>query len=166
MLHRLRFLILGTLMLLTSAAVSYAVASAAVPGALLTAGTTRYAAAFATGTDYSLSPSWQDMPSMTKYVTIPTGQTADVMVIFCGEVWTTGATKLLLRATVRDVVMAPEEITLLDSEDVASNRCAVFHKTSIAAGSPAVKIQWFVSGISFPQINVADRSLIVILNTH
>ena len=165
MLHKFRFVIAGILIILVNQVVTFAV-SANMPNSLLAAGTTRYAAAYATSTEYSLSPSWQDMPAMTKYITIPTGQTADVMVIFCGEVWTDSATDMLVRATVRDIVMAPDEITLLHQDAGASNRCAVFYKTNVTAGSPPVTIQWFVSGISFPQINVADRSMVVIVNTH
>ena len=143
MLHKFRFVIVSALVVLTSAGVSYAV-SASVPNALLPAGTTRYAAAFADHAD-AITPadSWVDLPGMTKYITIPTGKTADVMVSFCGTEATSTGGLLWTRALIRDVAASPAGMSLLSSEN-GSSQCAMFYKTSVTSGSPAVKIQWMV----------------------
>ena len=84
MLHSSRFVIAGLLVVITSAIVSFAV-SASMPGALMPAGTTRYAAVYATNEVVIHGDAgWMDVPGMIKYITIPGGQTADVIVIFCG----------------------------------------------------------------------------------
>ena len=146
MLHRFRFVIVGILIILVNQAVTFAV-SASMPNALLPDGSTRYAAVYATSTEFSLSPSWQDMPDMTKYITIPTGQTADVMVIFCGSSFTGEPAYLSVRALIRDVLASPSEFQLQVSDTAGrSSHCAIFLKTNVTAGSPAVKIQWDEAG--------------------
>ena len=143
MLHRFRFVIAGILMVLTSAAVSYAV-SASMPTALLPAGTTRYATAYRVGTIAEYIPAdedtWTDVLGMTKYITIPKGQTADVMVQFCAMISSTTTSQTPVRATLRDVPGKPGTLWL-GMQGWFSNECAIFHWINVTAGSPAIKIQ-------------------------
>jgi hypothetical protein len=158
---KIPIIIVATVILTQGA--GYAV-RAAMPDALLASGTSRYAAAYATSPQVTSLAAYSDMPGMTKYVSIPSGKTADVIVIFCGDVATTLNTGLQLRATIRDVPMAPDPVTLLYSDGAISNQCAMFQKTNVTAGSPPVKIQWAADGAGPVQVNT--RSLFVILNIH
>ena len=145
MLQRFRFVIVSALVILTSAGVSYAV-SASMPNALLTAGTTRYATASATNSELTYpSDGWVNVPGITKYITIPAGKTADVMVIFCGMAWTSPGDELWTCALIRDVAASPGE-TLLQTDNNTASQCAMFYKTNVTAGSPAVKMQWRAAG--------------------
>jgi hypothetical protein len=165
MLQKLKIPIIIVVTSILTQVVGYAV-HAAMPEALLPAGSTRYAAAYGTSAESVGFGVWANMPGMTKYVSIPAGKTADVIVIFCGDVSTAPATQLQLRAVIRDVAMAPDFVTLLDSKGTTSNQCAVFQKSNVGEGSPAVKIQWAVNGIAAPFGYVNKRSLLVILNIH
>lgn len=165
MLHKLRFVIVSALVILSSAGVSYAV-SASRPNALLPAGTTRYATVFDGGfASISYNDGWVDMPGMVKYISIPTGQTADVIVIFCGTVGVNTASGWLnVRVLIRDALASPSQALLTHLDDSTSN-CAIFEKSNVTAGSPAVKVQWEVD----PSANSADvisRQMFVIVNTH
>ena len=162
--HRLKFLFTGLLVVMTSAIVSYAV-SASAPSAFLTAGTTRYAAVSASTTEtVDDADGWVDVPGMTKYISIPSGKTADVMIIFCGNANTVGVDQLWTRALIRDAVAAPSVIGLLPADTKLSNQCAFFYKTNVTAGSPAVRIQWSTSGSPGPIMH--ERSMFVIANIH
>ena len=113
MLHRFRFVIAGILIVLVNQVVTFAV-SASMPTMLFPAGTSRYAAA------YSLVPAgildtdgWVDLSGMTKYITIPNGHTADVLVHFCGTAQTDSNSTVWVRALIRDVVASPDGFALL-----------------------------------------------------
>ena len=164
MLHRSRSLIAAVLVVITSAIVSYAV-SASMPDALLAAGSTRYAAASSnTPETIVAADGWEDLPGMTKYITIPSGKTADVMVTFCGEVSADPATVSTARAMVRDALASPTSFTLKVAVVTFSSQCATFYKTNVAAGSPAVKIQWTATGPG--TVVMSKRSMIVVVNIH
>jgi hypothetical protein len=164
MLHRFRFVILGTLMILASAGVSYAVVSAAMSPALLPAGTTRYAVAYS-GAAYGLdfTSFWQDMYGMTKYISIPAGKTADVLVSFCSQFSKSTGSAVQLRALIRSVVGSPPapgfELT-----DPATTHCANFYWTNVAAGQPAIKVQMFVPLVT--SVQVYNSTMFVTVNVH
>ena len=167
MLHRSRFLIAALLVVMTSAMVSYAV-SASMPNALLAAGSTRYAIASSVNqASLHVFDGWEDMPGMTKYITIPAGKTADVMVIFCGDMDVLNVGDWInIQVLVRDALAAPSPYSLYVSELPAS-QCAVFYKTGVTAGTPAVKVQWEVSGIPSTEIGFMNsRSMLVVTNIH
>ena len=85
MISKTKLIVAGILFLLASVVLNQAV-SAAVPDALLPAGTTRYATLHSE--DYFqtiVGGSWVDVNHSTKYITVPGGQTADVMIIACVE---------------------------------------------------------------------------------
>jgi hypothetical protein len=162
MLHRFRFVIAGVLIILVNQAVTFAV-SASMPSALLSAGTTRYAAAQASAiADVSSSPSFADIPGMTKYITIPGGQTADVMVIFCGEAASGSASQYLVRAQIGGALAVPNWSYMTVGSGYG-NSCISFYRLNVPAGNPAVKIQWRAPTST---VSMAHRSLLVIANIH
>jgi hypothetical protein len=165
MLRRFKFVIVGALTVLASAAASYAAVSAAMPEALLPSGTARFATASASSSEsIEFLDGWVDVPGMTKYITIPGGQTADVMVIFCGHVATDTGVELRARAMVRDVLASPSWSPMKYSDNFSASQCVTFSKTNVTAGSPAVKIQWYASGAG--AVYIGTRSMILIVNIH
>ena len=164
MLHRFRFVILGTLMVVASAAASYAVVSAYVPNALLPAGTTRYAAV-SDSTPYSLSYTggYQDLQGMTKYITIPTGQTADVFVYFCSQFRKSTGTYVnivgMLRTTLGDPV-APQFVLTADP----TTQCTNFYWTNVTAGQPPIKVKMYVP--TSTTVVVDKAAMLVTVNLH
>ena len=85
MLQKLKIPIIIVVTAILTQLAGYAV-HAAMPDALLAAGTTRYAAISYPGVDIVADyEGWVDMTGMIKYIAIPTGHTADVLVIFCGN---------------------------------------------------------------------------------
>lgn len=166
MFHGFRSVLIGALMVLASAAASYAAVSAAMPGALLAAGTTRYAAASGdTSESVSAGDGWVDIPGMIKYITIPGGMTADVMVTFCGMIRvSTVGTERHVRAMIRDAPASPERYLIKTSDLEWSTQCATYYKTSVTAGSPAVKMQWATG--AFGTVEIFWRNMIVVVNLH
>jgi hypothetical protein len=166
MFHKFKLAIIGALMVLASAAASYAAVSAAMSDALLPAGSTRFAAAHATGdTSVEATQGWVDLQGMTKYITIPTGKTADVMVHFCGQVFTQTGGQIWTRVLIRNVVASPSELALPAIAN-GSTFCSMFYKTNVAAGSPPVKLQWKVAGSPGILASTYARTLFVIVNIH
>lgn len=165
MLQKLKIPIIILVTAILTQLAGYAV-HAAMPDALLPDGSTRYAAAVSTSVEnVLLSDGWIDLPGMTKFITIPTGKTADVIVIFCGSSFTGDPAYLSVRALIRDVLASPEAFQLQVSDTVGrSSHCAIFLKTNVASGSPAVKIQWQVTGGK--GATVVSRSMLVIVNIH
>ena len=107
MLQKLKIPIIIVVTAILTQLAGYAV-HAAMPDALLPAGTTRYAVIYATsGVIIHDSDGWVDMPGMIKYITIPSGQTADVIVIFCGLQGVETSGILFTRALVRDAAASP-----------------------------------------------------------
>ena len=146
MLQKLKIPIIIVVTAILTQLAGYAV-HAAMPDALLPAGTTRYATASASSVEQTTyAAGWLDLPGMTKYITIPTGKTADVIVVFCGEAISDSTDLVSARALIRDVVASPSEVILVYDFIYWSNRCGVFYKANVAAGSPAVKIQWRADG--------------------
>lgn len=164
MFHRFRFVIIGALMVLASAAASYAAVSAAMPGAFFAAGETRYAAVSATNGIATSSSTYADMPNATVWITVPTGKTADVLIEFCGDASTSASTGLLVQAMVGSVVAAPGQRTLKYDDVGVATECVQFYKTGVTAGNKAVKIQWKQAGPG--PANLYERSLIVTANIH
>ena len=167
MLHKLRFVIIGALMVIASAGASYAAVSAAMPSALLAAGTTRYATAYATGNSgINALNGWVDMAGMTKYISIPGGKTADVIVIFCGNVSADSGALVHVRALIRGAAASPTQFDLTNVYPGRSSSCAIFEKSNVTAGSPAVQIQWEVDGLIIDGATVNTRHMFVIANIH
>ena len=137
--------------------------SAAVPDALLPAGTTRYAAATASTPIYIVAADgWKDVTGMTKYITIPGGQTADVFVIFCAGSYSASADRLNLQAYIGGTLAGPG-IQVVPLVTTYRNQCALFQRLNVPAGSPAIKIQWKMNSLD---AWMAERSAIVIANLH
>lgn len=165
MLHKLRFVLAGILIIVVNQAVTFAV-SARMQDALLPAGTTRYASAYSgSGDNTSGMDGWNAIDGMTKYITIPSGKTADVMVIFCGVVDVDATSTVYARALVRNTLASPSSFLLQSGTEDMSSRCAYFQQTNVAAGTPAVTIQWNVSG-GIPSASVLNRSMFVVVNIH
>ena len=113
MLHKFRFVIMGGLMVFASAAASYAAVSAAMPSALLPAGSTRYATAQSQTLAFvDPDQGFLDVPGMTKFITIPSGQQGDVMIIYCAEVASSTAPSYYLRAIVGGVLASPGDVQI------------------------------------------------------
>jgi hypothetical protein len=138
-----------------------------VPSALLPAGTTRYASAYAANVDSVVSTDgWSPMLGMTKYISIPSGKTADVMVIFCGA-FSVQSGGVSVRALIRDAVAAPASFIMHSNDLTSQSRCANFQKSNVTAGNPPVTIQWSVSqGINPTDASVTARNMFIIVNIH
>jgi hypothetical protein len=160
--HKYRFVIAGLVIILVNQLVSFAV-SASRPEAFLPSGTTRYAAAYLS-TNYGLSytGNWLDLPGMTKYISIPEGQTADLMIHFCILMTPNTAPHVAVRATVRGQPAKPYWVQFTPSA-AQSNMCADFYLTGVTAGQPPVKIQMDVPPGT---INLAEAVMLVTANLH
>ena len=134
-----------------------------MPSAFLAAGTTRYATAASTGSQQLWDGAgWQNLTGMTKYITVPGGQTADVMVIFCTEANATSGNSFEARVYVGGQLASPQS-TVMQMAGQTASQCAVFFKSGVPAGTPAVKIQGQGSGTL---ATLDDRTMIVIANLH
>lgn len=164
MLHRSKLIVGGVLVVLTSAVVSYAV-SAAVPQALLPAGSSRYAFAGAnTGTPTSTtSTTFVDLSGLTTTVKIPSGKKGDVFVLFCSETRPNGDFANV-RALIGGVDSMPGETTLREgtSSQPEESQCANFARTGVSAGTKTVTIQW--RSVGGAEITAYARSMIVLVN--
>jgi hypothetical protein len=137
-----------------------------MPSALLPAGTTRYASAYSmVGLSITAADGWADLPGMTKFIAIPSGKTADVIVSFCGAAATNQPSLVHTRALIRDAVAAPADFWLTGSTTISSH-CASFSKSNVTSGSPPVKIQWSVDGAPANSAFMYGRHMIVIVNIH
>ena len=111
--------------------------------ALLPAGTTRYATATYTGPDAITVPDgWVDLPGMTKYITIPGGHVADVMVTFCGLTAITASACAYCGCLCRDAAGLSRTGPIATSNLNGSSQCASVLQDRRRGGSPAVKVQW------------------------
>jgi len=165
MLHQLRFVIAGLVIILVNQAVTFAV-SAAVPTALRPAGSTRYALVQnETQRDIGLPFTWESTGLSTS-VTIPAGKTADVMVFFCG-VANPGGNYINVRAKIGSQLLLPnfggDGLDFATGSTAAESHCVNFHKTNVSEGTKTVKIDW-LAGDTNPKL--FSRSMIVILNIH
>ena len=147
---------------LTQAA-GYAV-RAALPEALLTAGSTRYAAAYYPALyTVSYTGDWQDLTGMTKYITIPTGQTADVFVSFCALLQKGTAASVSTRALLRSEPASPPGLEFVPAT-TPSNQCADYFWTNVSAGQPPIKIQMYVTPAT--NVYVQHATMLVTVNLH
>ena len=164
MLYRFRFVIGGALVVILSALASYLVVSAAMPDALLPAGSTRYgavgvAATSATGTN---SASFTNLPGLSTTITIPAGKKGDVMVFFCGTIDASTNNYAYVRAKVGSSVARPDEVVAWEFNSTQQNSCVNFFKTGVDAGTHTVKMQWKSDNGTI--IGAWARSMIVIVN--
>jgi hypothetical protein len=167
MIRKSQLILAGILIVLASGAMSYAV-SAAVPAAALPAGSTLYAVANASNSVTTNLTTWSNLPNMSASVVIPTGHTADVVVLVCGE-FQSASQALAMRVKVGTKVFAPPEKWVRDAgvggDEGRETGCGIFYKTGMAAGTKNVTVQWrseFSSGTH----TAWGRSMLVIANVH
>jgi hypothetical protein len=160
MIRTSRLVVAGLLVVLTSGLVSYAV-SAAVPGALLTAGTTRYAVSQGLNHVTTFETVFKNLPGLSTTITIPGGKKGDVMIVFCGQATTTAI--MHVRALVGGAVASPGQVLLHENSPQAGN-CAIFSKLGVSAGTKTVTMQWQTYSGSVSDMYA--RSMIVIVNLH
>ena len=161
MLHKLRFVIAGLVIILVNQVVTFAVA-ARVPQSLRPSGTTRYAMAQTTTTaDNTSSGNWIPTGLATS-VTVPAGKKADVMVVFC-SVGDGDGNVISVRAKIGGAVLLPSPGVTLMSVSFTGSHCATFYKTGVGEGTKIVRAEWrsFAAGA-----NLLERSMIVTLNTY
>lgn len=165
MLRKFRFVIAGLLIIVANQAVSYAV-SAAVPSSLLAAGTTRYALVEKETQLNIVSFSDWEPTLLATSVTVPTGKTADVIVLFCG-VASSGNSFIKVRARLGTALLVPNAggtgISLSSLSSSIQSKCVNFYKTGVGAGTKTVAIEWHAAS---SLAHLFSRSMIVILNIH
>lgn len=172
MLQRFKIPIIIVVTALLTQLAGYAV-HASIPDALLPAGTTRYATLHSE--DYFQTivggDGWVDVNHSTKYISIPGGQTADLMIIACTELRqnlsSLATDNIRVRALVRNVPASPAPVTLHLRTPGAffEEECATFTMSNVAAGQPAIKLQMLLPTM-FYSADVGAISMIVIVNTH
>jgi hypothetical protein len=99
---------------------------------------------------------------MTKYISVPGGQVADVFVVFCGSAYSASADRLSIRAYIGGVQAAPG-IELVPLVTTYRNQCTMFQRLNVPAGTPAVKVQWKMNSLD---AWMAERNVLVIANLH
>ena len=164
MLHKYRFLIAGIVIVLVNQAVTFAV-SAYVPGALLTAGTTRYATQSSTATtSVSNGAGFVDLPGMLKYITIPSGEKGDVMVVFCSDFGSTTSDYGWIRVLIGGVSASGSDLQVEFEGASYTSQCGVFTRSNVPEGNPSIKVQMEVTtgtaGVAY------HPNMVVILNSH
>jgi len=142
MLHRLRFVIAGVIIIMVNQAVSFAV-SAGMPATMRPAGTTRYAVAYVDDA-FTNSVEWANIPGLSQSITIPSGKRADVFVSYCGEHTADyDGEELYVHALVGGSNATPGSALLEAASRFSSiTRCASFYKLNVAAGTKTVRMQW------------------------
>ena len=162
MLQKARFLVGAVLVVLTSAAVSYAV-SAAVPDSLRPAGSTRYAVAQSTAatSDNSGDAGFENMADMATSISIPAGKKGDVMVVYCGETVTGDASTIRVRAMAGGSLLGPPNVPM-DTVTTAGMDCATFYKLNVPDGTRTVRMQWH----AYTSATIWSRTMIVTVNIH
>lgn len=164
--HKFRFVLIGAAMVLASAAASYAAVSAAMPGALLAAGTTRYAFVSAVAQTDTASTSFVNLPGLSTTISIPAGKTADVFILFCGDTVTTNFTSV--RALVGGSRATPAEAWIREPAASGGGNetgCANFLKKDVPSGTQTIAMQWRGSSAAAWH-SMFDRTMVVIANIH
>lgn len=163
MLLKSRFVFAGFAVIVAALLLSYAASAASTEGSL-TAGTTRYAVVSATNNIYTNFNTFVGLPGLSTTITIPSGKKGDVMVSFCGEVWSDGY--LVVRALIGGVVAAPPQMELFNGGNDFESRCANFYRLNVPSGNVPVKMQWMglysYAGTQW----IIDRTMMVTANIH
>lgn len=168
MISRSKLILAGILILIASVVLNQAV-SAAVPNAFLATGTTRYAFVSTAANASTTSTSFVNLPGLSTTIAVPAGKTADVFVLFCGDIVTESFT--LVRAVVGGTRASPVEMQVreppADPLGGGETGCANFMRKDVPAGTQTVTMQWRGAG-AFPgsQQQMFDRSMVVIANIH
>jgi len=162
MLHRLRFVIAGLIIILVNQAVTFAV-SAAMPAALLPAGSTRYAVVSTATTASTNSGTFVGVPGMSTKINIPSGKVADVIVVFCGVAYAP-TTNLHVRALAAGVEMGPGQVLLRGANSALENQCGLFFLANVGSGLQTVKMQYYSQNTNF--VYIYGRSMLVVANIH
>ena len=165
MLKKLKIPIIIAVTALLTQFAGYAV-QAAMPPAFLPAGTTRYAVLynFTPQTLYGSSV-YQDIPGTTKYITIPGGQTADLLISVCAQVAVSTGDGVQVRALVRGQPATPGLVSF-DPGTTYQQECATFSMTGVTAGQPPIKLQVHVGGAYPDNVLVDEVHMIVTANLH
>jgi len=166
MLHKLRFVIAGLVIILINQAVSFAV-SASVPDSFRPSGSTRYAVASASDTVPTSSLTFVNIPNLSQSITIPSGKQGDVFVSFCSQLNVNlPSVFVYARALVGSSQASPGSMTL-DGATYPSTqtRCATFYKLNVAEGTKTVRMQWAISNAA-AAVFAYQRSMLVTVNIH
>ena len=110
------------------------------------------------------SQTFVDIPNSTVWITVPQGQTADVMFEFCGEMATSPDGTIQIQGMIGTVLALPGPYIVIQDQVDYETSCVQFYKTGITAGNKAVKVQWKVPNLATG--HVYDRSVIVTVNSH
>lgn len=139
--------------------------SAAVPSALLAAGSTRFAVVSAPVTSglSTSSTSFVDLTGLAASISIPAGKSGDVFILFCADLYS-GSSNVVARALIGSAVAAPGGVNVRAPSTLAETQCMNFYKTGVTSGSKTIKMQWKSAGGGMIQAH--ERSMIVILNLH
>jgi len=162
--HRFRFVVAGTLIALLSAGIGYAV-SAGVPVTLRPAGTTRYAFMTSDALRFSQTPHTWEPTLLSTSVTIPSGKTADVAVLFCSFNDPNGQ-YIYVRAKIGGALLEPDiagEGVALRLGGEPQTNCVNFYKPNVAAGTKTIRVEWLAQNA---EAYLRGRSMQVTLNIH
>lgn len=140
------------------------VVHAAVPDAFLASGSTRYAVAYAADEITNSSNTYADIPGMRASISIPEGKRGDVLLLFCAESWTDGATRVAPWIAGAYGTPSSTQIRISPPGGFAESRCFNFHRLNVHAGTKIVKMQWREAGGGTSSLGV--RHMIVIVNLH
>lgn len=141
----------------------YTVAAQLSP-ALVPAGTVRFGMASASNAVNSTSTTYVNIPGMHVGFVVPSGQHADLIIAFSGEV--NSCTAIEVRAVVDGVAASPSETQLFWPDNIgAQSHSFTFYTTALPSGTHNVFIQWH--GLTnCNQQFISNRSLIVTVNDH
>ena len=156
MISRSKLIVAGILILVASVVLNQAV-SAAVPNAFLATGTTRYAFVSTAANASTISTSFVNLPGLSTTIAVPAGKTADVFVLFCGDMVTESYT--FVRALVGGNRASPVEMLIREPPAAplggGETGCANFLKKDVPAGTQTVDDA--VAGIQrVPRSSTAD----------
>ena len=127
-------------------------------------GVSRYVMANATDPQNSTSTSYVTIPNMSVGAAVPSGQVADLIITFSGEV--NSCTPIEIRAVVDGVPALPGETQLFWPDNIgAQSHGFTFFQRKVPAGSHTVAIQWHGLAACNQQF-ISNRSLVVTANIH
>jgi hypothetical protein len=158
--RKFQLILAAVVVVATSGLVSYAV-SASVPSALLTAGTPRYAVAYATNGILTTDTLWHGA-GLSTTITIPAGKTGDVIVSICAESYSGTPSALMVRVVVGGIIAAPLQMQFA-GEEVIESHCGNFWRLGVPAGNVFVSTLWRATNTS---ANLYNRSMVVTVNIH
>ena len=165
MIRKSQFVAASLIVILLSAAISYAV-SASTKVSLLPTGSTRYALDVEENQLNVGAPVTWEPTLLSTSVTVPAGKTADVTVLFCAAANAAGSfTKV--RAKIGGALLLPSDggggISFAANNATVESHCMNFTRKNVPQGTKTVQIQWY-NGAAGAQL--FSRHMFVILNIH